>query len=133
MLYSITFYNYWKYDVKLDVLPNEGKSCRWCGKSIRYGHCDSHECHECFLRISLDCEDKIFCKKGCDGKYCYKCFMENTYGLDCSCKGCNCVLPDPDDICYECRTGNNRNNNTHDDYVDPFSSDNNTHDDYDSD
>ena len=25
-----TFYNYWKYDVKLDVESNEEQRCRWC-------------------------------------------------------------------------------------------------------
>ena len=100
------FFHYWCYDRKLYLECNESKKCMWCGKGFKYGDPNEHECHECFLRISLDCNYKMFCD-GCDGKYCYKCFMQKSYRLDCSCKFCNCILTDPDKLCYDCYMTNN--------------------------
>ena len=74
--------------------------------AYRNGQRKLHECHECFLRVSFMYDDDYVCN-GCDGKYCYKCFMQKTYILDCSCKFCNCILIDPDKLCDDCYMTNN--------------------------
>ena len=96
------FYKFWKCETAIKNKKEEQR-CRWCMK-LYIGPYNEHECYECKLRMSLDCQEKFFCD-GCDGRNCYICFMRKTYGVDCRCKSCNCAIPDPEycEYCGDCR------------------------------